>query len=112
MAENYCGIRKKENAGIERKSTRRRTTRMRKLIITILLFILSQHISGQKIEFRGLYSGVQTISTINKGERFYHSVYAIGLVGYKKVTFNTQFILPAFPLQRPLIKFGIDFKIL
>lgn len=84
-----------------------------KYLIIILLCSLSFISKAQKkkIEFRGLYVGTQTISVIKKGERFYNSIYSIALIGYKKVTFNTQFIVPVFPTTRPLIKFGIDYKI-
>ena len=79
--------------------------------IIILFFLICSSTMAQKIEFRGLYGGVQTISSINNPS-FSHSVYLIGLVGKKKITFNIQPIIPIQNKFTPLIKFGLDYKIL
>lgn len=83
----------------------------KKALIFIMFFSCTAMAQKNTMEFRGLYAGAQTISVIKKGESFYHSVYMIGMAGIKKWTFNTQFIVPVFPATRPLIKFGIDYKI-
>ena len=84
---------------------------MKKLLIIASLFT-SLSVAAQRIEFRGLYGGAQTITAVNMKERFSHSVYLIGLAGRGRFTFNTQFIVPVFVRDHPLIKFGIDYKIL
>ena len=79
------------------------------LLITLLAVSVS---AKSQVKFKGLYVGAQTITAVNFKERLSHSVYLIGLVGYKKFTFNTQFIVPVFVRDHPFIKFGIDYKIL
>ena len=82
-----------------------------KILIIAALFLIMSKSNAQKIEWRGLYAGAQTISPLRLKEKFSHSVYLIGLIGIKRFTFNTQFIVPVFPLNIALIKFGIDYKL-
>lgn len=79
---------------------------------TIILILLPFFGTAQKkIEWRGMYAGAQTISTVKKID-FSHSAYVIAIVGYKRLNFNTQFIIPVYPKATALIKFGMDYKIL
>lgn len=80
---------------------------MKIFFLIIPFFSFSQK---KKLEWRGLYTGCQTITQVKK-INYSSSLYAIALVGKGKITFNTQIIFPI-PAQTTLIKFGIDYKVL